>query len=246
MEPQSQPQTPPQTQVEPQIAPIAPVAAAQPQAPIPTKPMISGCGELLSRMFKIYKQSYKVFFKIGSIPFLLVLVLIAVCAFTMYRIGFQSIFSTHTPSFGFLIGIWGVELIVIIFLVLVKTVMILQLKQAETQVPASVNSLFAQGLKFFLPLIGLGILWYLIYATGLLLFIIPGVALVVYLLFYGYAVVLDGKKGFQAFNASWYYVKGYWWAVFGRLMFAALMLIVLEIALWIVGIILGIIFVSLL
>lgn len=230
MEPQSQPQV--QSQPEPQITPIAPVAAPQPQS----KTKLISCGELLSRTLTLYKQSYKTFLKTGLVPFILVVVIIALVYFVMYSLGFQKV---NDLSYGPLILIWIVELILAIVMLLVKAVVVLQVKQNDISTFLNIKNLFKQGFRLVLPLVWVSILGYLILATGTLLLIIPGIALYVFFLFSGYAVILDGKKGFKALNASWHYVKGYWWAVFGRFLFAILIGIVLEIVVVIIAVTFG-------
>jgi hypothetical protein len=51
-------------------------------------------------------------------------------------------------------------------------------------------------------------------ATGLLLFIVPGIYIAVRLLFVPQSVVVDGKRGPDALRASWALTKDRWWRVF--------------------------------
>ncbi len=54
------------------------------------------------------------------------------------------------------------------------------------------------------------------------MFIIPGVWLMVGFIFANYALVLEEKHGFDALLQSREYVRGYWWAMFGRLILIVL------------------------
>jgi hypothetical protein len=58
------------------------------------------------------------------------------------------------------------------------------------------------------------------------IFVIPGVIVCVYSGMYLFARVIDGKRGFSAFNESFSLVKGRWWEVFGRIIFLVLFYIV--------------------
>lgn len=69
-------------------------------------------------------------------------------------------------------------------------------------------------------LVGLTIL------VGFVLFIIPGIIFVIWYSFSYFTLVLEGKRGTEAMKASRAYVKGRWWAVFGR-MFALFIVIML-------------------
>ena len=57
-------------------------------------------------------------------------------------------------------------------------------------------------------------------SLGFLAFFIPGVIIAMYLLFAEQAVVLEGKKGLGALKRSYQLVKGRFWAVLWRFMFA--------------------------
>ena len=57
---------------------------------------------------------------------------------------------------------------------------------------------------------------------SLALLIVPGIIFGVYTAFSLFALVVDGKKGFEALLESYSLVKGRWWAVFGRIAFLAL------------------------
>jgi hypothetical protein len=53
-------------------------------------------------------------------------------------------------------------------------------------------------------------------AGASVLFIIPGIILGVYAVFTAFTFILDHKRGLAAIVQSWWYVRGRWWAVFGR------------------------------
>lgn len=94
---------------------------------------------------------------------------------------------------------------------------------AETTVKIA----YKESLSLFWPLIWVTILTSLVNFGGMVLFIIPGIALAVYLLFINYALVLDGKRGLSALGTSFYYVRGSWWKVFWRQLAVALICLVI-------------------
>lgn len=69
-----------------------------------------------------------------------------------------------------------------------------------------------------------------------MLLVIPGLIVSMYIAFYNYALVIDGKKGFSALVESYQLVRGRWLAVFGRALFIALVSIVISL---IAGMIVG-------
>ncbi len=72
------------------------------------------------------------------------------------------------------------------------------------------------GLKLFWPALGIGVLNMLAVMGGFVLLIIPGIILSIGLMFANYILVAEDKRGMNALLVSRNYVKGYWWAVFGR------------------------------
>lgn len=82
-----------------------------------------------------------------------------------------------------------------------------------------------------LPIIWLSILTVFVTAGGYLLFIIPGIILAVWFSFAPFVLIVENTRGFSALSKSREYVRGYWWAVFGRI-----------IVLWIVGMVISILF----
>jgi hypothetical protein len=75
---------------------------------------------------------------------------------------------------------------------------------------------YQAGIKLFWAWIWLAILAGLAVVGGLVMLIIPGIMLAVQLSFASYAFVLEGKRGMAALTQSREYIKGYWWAFFGR------------------------------
>jgi hypothetical protein len=65
---------------------------------------------------------------------------------------------------------------------------------------------------------------------GLILLVVPGVVLLVSLMFWGFAIVLDGRGPVEALNMSHNLVWGRWWRTLGMLLLLLLPLFILEAA----------------
>jgi hypothetical protein len=74
-----------------------------------------------------------------------------------------------------------------------------------------------EGLAAFLPAAAAVVLAALLSAVGFVLFIVPGVWLLVRFSFAAQAVVVEGRRGPQALARSAQVVRGRWWSTFGRL-----------------------------
>lgn len=72
------------------------------------------------------------------------------------------------------------------------------------------------GFSLFFPFLWIGIIYYFIFLGGTLMFIIPAILMSVWFLLFWYTFILEGKRGLNVLLQSWEYVRGYWWAVFGR------------------------------
>jgi len=64
---------------------------------------------------------------------------------------------------------------------------------------------------------------------GFALLIIPGIIFSVWFAFSYYVLLFEGKTGIDAMKASKAYVKGRWWAVFGRFAFIVLVSIIFSV-----------------
>jgi hypothetical protein len=101
---------------------------------------------------------------------------------------------------------------------------------------------YTAGFKFFWVILGLGILQSLISIGSFVLLIIPGIIVSVFVGFYIFARIIDGKNGFSAFTESYSLVQGRWWKVFGRLFVAGLAYFVAAMVLLLIDFIIGLIF----
>jgi hypothetical protein len=98
------------------------------------------------------------------------------------------------------------------------TVAIINALARGTNVAAS----YRVGLKLFWPALWISILNIVALIGGFVLLIVPGLILTFSLIFAVYVLVVEDKRGMQALEQSRKYVKGYWWAVVGRMVLVGL------------------------
>jgi len=103
---------------------------------------------------------------------------------------------------------------------------------------------FRRGFSFFWPFVLVVILVVLVSIGSIGLFVVPGIIVGLYISLYVFAVVLDGKRGYEALTESYQLVYGRWLAVIGRQLYLALMFIGFMIVIAIVGIIISVVLVS--
>jgi hypothetical protein len=73
------------------------------------------------------------------------------------------------------------------------------------------------GFKLFWASVWVAIMVMLTVIGGYFLLIIPGIMVAIQLALTSYILVLEGKHGMAALIQSREYLKGYWWAFFGRI-----------------------------
>ncbi len=78
------------------------------------------------------------------------------------------------------------------------------------------NESYQAGGRLFSSLLWLTILLIFAVLGASVMLIIPGIWLAIALIFANFAVILEGKRGLGALTQSREYSRGYWWAIFGR------------------------------
>jgi hypothetical protein len=76
--------------------------------------------------------------------------------------------------------------------------------------------------KLFWAAIWIAILNALALLGGFVLLVVPAILLAIWFTFTSYVLVLEDKRGMSALLASKEYVKGFWWAIVGRILLLAL------------------------
>lgn len=88
----------------------------------------------------------------------------------------------------------------------------------------STLELFKNAKKYFWSYFGLGILIGIATSIGFLLFIIPGLIIMIWMLFAYFSLVLEDEKIIESMRSSREYVRDNWWAVFGRVLLLGILL----------------------
>lgn len=79
------------------------------------------------------------------------------------------------------------------------------------------EELFKSSAPLFWPYIGLALLQALVVIAWTLLLIIPGIIYGIFYSLASYVFFVEGKRGWAAISRSRNLVRGYWWAIAGRL-----------------------------
>ena len=105
---------------------------------------------------------------------------------------------------------------------------------------AEVSDAYRRGFQLFFPSIWVGILFECIMIGGSLLFIIPGVIMLTWFSFSNFVLVIERKRGLATLLQSREYVRGHWWAIFGRFfLFGFLMLLLVVVLVLPLSLVLG-------
>lgn len=80
-----------------------------------------------------------------------------------------------------------------------------------------VSDVFSEAKRFGVPFIGLMILVTISYIGGIVLFLLPGIYLIVALFTAGFVLVIEEESVDRAYSRSMNLVKGYWWHTFGAI-----------------------------
>src|SRR5581483_3156420 len=190
----------------------------QPQTiPQPTQSSPRGLmpvGELFKKSFEMYKKQFWVFAELACINLLVFLALIPVVG--ILGILFFAAHRNITAGLLLLCVFLAAVAVVIAVAWWARTAVLYVIKDRDSNPTAKAM------LKKSWPMLGSYSWVYVLVALALLVgfvvFIIPGIIFMVWFVFAGYVFLWEGKKGTQALMASKELVKGYWWAIFGRLL----------------------------
>ena len=177
---------------------------------------IISSGALLKNALSFYKTHFGTIAAIVIVPFILHLI----------NAFLSPYLNENNPNVGLalilmLVGILASISVFIAIIALLNTV-------KQNGPPTSQS--YGVGFKLFFPFIWVVILMALVQAGGLVLFVIPGLYLGVLLGMSLYMMVAEDRRGLSALVHSWYYVRGYWWAVVGRLLLFMLIAILVMLA----------------
>lgn len=174
---------------------------------------ITGPAELLKNTWSFFAKHWKLLVAITIIPAVISLVA-------------QLLFSIINP----IVAILAILLIIVsvILSIVMQGAVIGSIDRYSKDPTASltIKGQYAFGFRYFWSIIFIIILQIFIFAGSYALFVIPGIIISIYTSMYAMTLFVDNKRGFSAFTESFSVVKGRWWAVLGRFVILALVIIV--------------------
>ena len=195
-----------------------------------------GYRALFTASWQLLKINWKVFVKAFCIAgALLVSMLVVIVAAVAAGVSVDSV-QQASPAMlvGFGIGVLVLILLFSVALTGVNFSIIRNLTALDRSETFSESVRWS--FKNIVPIIILGLFIYLATQTGYLLFVIPGIAFVVYTYFAKYVLATQEVKGLDAMVRSTELVYGRFWGVLGRLLFVSVTAIILVVFLILVGI----------
>jgi hypothetical protein len=163
---------------------------------------------LFSDSWKLYKERWQVLVEIVLLPTLAV-----VLGYVLLYLGFPfSILGGLIVFVGYIIFIFS--MLPVIF---------------SLHHTAGVDASYQATIGWFWPFVWVTILELLAVLGGSIMLLIPGIWLAVALMLMAYVFVIEHRRGVDALRQSKDYIKGYWWAVLGRVLLLGLIFLVVTI-----------------
>ncbi len=187
-------------------------------APIPTikdyNLNLRGIGDLMRDAIKTYKNNWKKFVTLmllgflSSVPYLVLTMIVGVEGKDISALWFLLIFVLFLVTFYFSVRIQAAILFII--------------KDEKLTWKLA----FIAGRKYFWRIVGLTLLTFLFIFLWSLLFIIPGLIFAIFYCLASYILINEDLGGRKAIKRSRQLIKGFWWAVFARLLLLFLILFI--------------------
>jgi hypothetical protein len=174
----------------------------------------------LGMTWKLFAAGWWKFLLILGLPYLLYIGIFILAS----RIGSSSNSLPLTLGLGYLIATLMLAYIALYFVALAG--MIYSLDKAEN---TTVMEAYRMGADNALSLVWITFLVSLILTGGFFLLVIPGVIFLIRYSFAPFALIHGGLRGRHALRESRRLVKGYWWAVFGRLIIFYIIIVTVQI-----------------
>lgn len=173
---------------------------------------------LLQHAWSHVKSHFQLFATIYAVP-------AALGVFFVALFGSETKMANVEPS---QMGIFFVSMIVIAVVnIMMGIAMIRAISSPET---FTFQSAYGYAKQMFFPYLWVAILTGAAVMVGFILLIIPGIIFMVWFAFSYMVLLLENKRGTEALTASKSYVSGKWWAVFGRILFLALIMLIVSAA----------------
>ena len=161
-------------------------------------------GKTLDAGFRLYFKSFKyiilfavIFAIVGLLPSILY------SPTSTWDAGVQSVDDT--------LALYGIIFVTQMFNNIFVIAMVWRINSLTLGEPCDIGSAFSVGLRKFIPLIFLNILYTLAWVFGMLLLFVPGVFLSVAFIYSGLTMITENRNPIDALSRSWDMVKNNWW-----------------------------------
>jgi hypothetical protein len=155
--------------------------------------------------WKLYKERWQVLVEIVLLP-----TLVVVLGYVLLYLGSPfSVLGGLIVFIGYIIFVFS--MLPVIF---------------SLQHTAGVDASYKATIKWFWPFMWVTILEIFAVMGGSIMLIIPGIWLGVALMLMTYVFVIEQRRGIDALRQSKDYIRGYWWAVLGRVLLLGLIFLV--------------------
>jgi hypothetical protein len=170
-----------------------------------SKIALRSIGSLFSDSWKLYKERWQVLVEIVLLPTLVVML-----GYVLLSLGLPfSILGGLIVSIGYVI--FAFSMLPVIF---------------SLHHTAGTDASYKATIGWFWPFVWVTILEALAVMGGFMMLIIPGIWLSIALMLVAYVFVIEHRRGVDALRQSKDYIKGYWWAVMGRVLLLGLIFLV--------------------
>lgn len=173
--------------------------------------------ELLQGAFTIFKENVKLFFLIFIIPAIISILAILTLLPSAYTDNMMPVL-TVLPLYVLILAVVNI----LMSLAMIKVV--------ASPSDTTVKSAYSFAAKNFWSYVWVSVLVGLATLGGFILLIIPGIIFMIWFMFSYYVLLFEGKKGTDALKGSREHVRGRWWAVFGRLLFFLVIMLIVSFA----------------
>ncbi len=165
---------------------------------IKAKLSLNPISSLFSDTWELYQERFALLIKIVLLP-----VLVTILGYTLsdLHLPFSSGLARVVLCLGWLMSVFNI--LPIIFSIQNKT---------------DVDDSYKAALPWVLPFAWLVILQIFATVGGFIMLVIPGIWLIFAFSFVSYIFVIERRRGIDALRQSKDYIRGYWWAVVGRVL----------------------------
>ena len=170
-----------------------------------SKIALRSIGSLFSDSWKLYKERWQVLVEIVLLP-----TLVVALGYVLFYLG---------SPFSLLGGL----IIFIGYIIFVFSMLPVIFSLHHT---AGVDASYKATIGWFWPFVWVTVLEILAVMGGSIMLIIPGIWLAVALMLMAYVFVIEHRRGVDALRQSKDYIKGYWWAILGRVLLLGLIFLV--------------------